>query len=70
MNLQNEFRDKMSLYFGAYFSKLCEMKLYFVLEVGPKKTKFALLSVQAQSVNLSQYQNVFKVPKYYLIVVG
>ena len=35
-----------------------------------QKTKFALLSVQAQAVNLFRFQNIFKVPEYYLMVVG
>ena len=52
------------------FRNCVTIELCCVLEVGLKK-KFALLSVQAQAVNLFRFQNVSKVPaEYYLIVVG
>ena len=51
---------------GHIFLNCVKIELY----CRSQKTKFALLSVQAQAVNLFRFQNVFKVPEYYLIVVG
>ena len=45
---------------GLIFRNCVKIELYCVLVVGPKKTKFAPLSVQAQAVNLFRFQNVFK----------
>ena len=52
-------------YLGHIFRNYVKIELHCVPAVGRKKTKFALLSVQAQAVNLFRFQNVFKVPEYY-----
>ena len=55
---------------GHTFRNCVKIELYCEIVVGPKKTKFALLSVQAQAVKFFRFQNGFKVTEYYLIVVG
>ena len=51
---------------GHIFRNCVKIELYRVLVVGPKKK----VSVQAQTVSLFRLQNDFKVPEYYVIVVG
>ena len=52
------------------FRNCVKIELNCVIVVGPKKTKFAMISVQAQAVNFFQFQNVFKAAEYYFIVAG